>query len=255
MEALKDKITEITGEEIDFYVDVDFTGFIKTVDAVGGVTVSLENTFVDYEFPDEETGEYTTFVLRKGTWTLDGDVALKYARSRHSTSDFDRSQRQQEILASLKQRLIDNGYLSNPLKIKELFGILNDYVRTDLGLVDIIKLASQLQGTEQQIRSFHLNDTCFYGSETCSVGGILYVPERQLFNNLSVLLIEGTDINNLSNYTLSQRFADRIFNKTSIFEKNHTINIFNATKTKFLARSMADSLKKRGFNIPEKDSL
>lgn len=101
---LKSKVTEITGKDIDYYVNIDFQGFIEVVDLLGGVEITLENNFVDYEYPDGNLG-YKTFVLRKGTWTLDGEVALMYARSRHSTSDFDRSLRQQQIISSLREKV------------------------------------------------------------------------------------------------------------------------------------------------------
>jgi LCP family protein required for cell wall assembly len=52
MEKLKEKITQVTGKEIDYYMNVDFNGFTEVVDALGGVEISLEENFVDYEFPD-----------------------------------------------------------------------------------------------------------------------------------------------------------------------------------------------------------
>ena len=65
--------------------------------------MTLEKNFADYEYPDGNRG-YKTFILREGTWVLDGEVALMYARSRHSTSDFDRSLRQQEIISGIKKK-------------------------------------------------------------------------------------------------------------------------------------------------------
>jgi len=106
MKVLEEKIEEITGEKIDYYVNLDFEGFIKIVDLVDGVDVSVEENLVDYDYPNGRGG-YTTFVLRKGNWTLDGETALKYARSRHSTSDFDRSLRQQQIISALKKKITE----------------------------------------------------------------------------------------------------------------------------------------------------
>jgi polyisoprenyl-teichoic acid--peptidoglycan teichoic acid transferase len=52
MEALEDKVEEITNEEIDYFVNLDFKGFINLVDSVGGVDINVPETFIDYEYPD-----------------------------------------------------------------------------------------------------------------------------------------------------------------------------------------------------------
>ena len=73
---------------------------------------------------------------------MDGDTALEYARSRHTTSDFDRSERQQIILSSLKEKLIDLGYLTKPSKIKELFVAFGENFQTNLTITPLIQAAS-----------------------------------------------------------------------------------------------------------------
>ena len=102
MDLLKDKIHEITWEKIDFHVNIDFEGFVKIVDTFGWVDINIPENFIDTRYPDWKW-DYTTFILRKWTWTLDWDVALKYVRSRHSTSDFSRSMRQQRNKSFKKQ--------------------------------------------------------------------------------------------------------------------------------------------------------
>lgn len=63
---------------------------------------------------------------------LDGEVALMYARSRHSTSDFDRSLRQQAIISGIKKKSAELGYLKDRKKIRELYDIFQEYIVTDL---------------------------------------------------------------------------------------------------------------------------
>lgn len=158
---LQEKITEITGQQIDYYVNVDFDGFEKIIDILGGVEVTLEENFVDNSYPTANRG-YTTFMLKKGTWTLDGETALKYARSRYSTSDFDRSLRQQAILSSLKDKVMSLGYFKDNKKIRELYGAIQENIETDIDIATLIKLAVSFktQG-EQQLISFNMNDSCF----------------------------------------------------------------------------------------------
>ena len=99
MEIAKELGT-VLGVEIHHVIKVDFSGFTQAVDAVGGIYIDVPQDLVDPEYPASETG-YTTFTLLAGQRHLDGETALKYARSRHSTSDFDRSRRQQQILTAI----------------------------------------------------------------------------------------------------------------------------------------------------------
>ena len=88
--ALKELATEL-GKALDIQIHgvaiVDFSGFTEAVDALGGVDVDVQSDLVDTEYPADETS-YTTFSIAAGHQHLDGETALKYARSRHSTSDF-----------------------------------------------------------------------------------------------------------------------------------------------------------------------
>lgn len=251
---LWEKITEITGEKIDYYINLDFEGFKKIIDLVWGVEVTLEQNLVDNEYPTSNEWWYTTFILKKWTWTIDGETALKYARSRHSTSDFDRSLRQQQIISSLKNKLTSEWYLSSPSKIKELYQIISQYVKTDVDISTLIQLAKQSR-EENKIVSFNLNNSCYYGSSACERWGFLYTPERSLFWNLSVLIPSASDSKNISNYSDIQAFSNIIFNYRKIFEEDMKINIFNGTKQWNVAKSFAGELIKYGFNIPTKQSI
>jgi len=255
IEKLKSKITEITGQEIDYYVNVDFEGFEKIIDIVWGVDVTLEKNFVDYKFPDDSLW-YTTFILKKWTWTLDGNVALKYARSRHSTSDFDRSLRQQEILSSLKNKILSLWYFKDNKKIRELYSAIQDNIKTDIDISTLLKLAITFKaGGDEKILSFNLNDTCFSWSPICSKGGFLYSPQRDFFWGQSVLLVEWSNINKLSEYWKIETYTSLIFEHQELYTSAIPINIYNSTRRKFLASSLADTLTKYGFNIPEENSI
>lgn len=253
MEWLKKKISEITGQNIDYYVNIDFNWFIELIDVLGWVEVEVPENFVDNEYPDGNKW-YTTFVLRKGTWILDGEVALKYARSRHSTSDFDRSLRQQQIINALKNKFSEAWFFSSPGKIKDLYALINKYIDTDLEIKTIISIALKLK-EENQIVSSNLNDTCSYGWADCQKGWFLYVPERSLFWWASVLLPEWATTSNISNYSEIQKFTNVIFNQREIYSENYVVNIFNATKISNLARTIAAGFYKYGFNIPDHNSI
>ncbi|MCH2188687.1 LCP family protein [Candidatus Gracilibacteria bacterium] len=255
MQALEKKVSEITGESIDYYANIDFNGFTEVVDALEGVEITLEKQFVDYSFPDGEGG-HRTFVLRKGTWTLDGETALNYARSRHSTSDFDRSLRQQQILSAIKTKVSQTSFLGSPKKIKAFYDIFKEYVFTDVELSDILELSYLAKEIKDyEVIPHNINDSCFYGSNTCAAGGFLYVPEREYFDGRSVLLINGSDITDLSDYSGITSYMDLVFNYPLFYSEKIQVNIFNATGINNLASAYTNEAIKYGFSLPSKNSI
>ncbi|NUJ97757.1 LCP family protein [Candidatus Gracilibacteria bacterium] len=252
MNSLRQKIEEITGENIDYYVNIDFEGFKEIVDLFDGVDVTVEENLVDYEYPNGRGG-YTTFVLRKGTWTLDGETALKYARSRHSTSDFDRSLRQQQLISALKKKITEKGFFSSAGKIKELYEITNKYMSTDMDIKTMVGIALKVK-ENNEILSFNLNNSCVYGA-VCTKGGLLYTPDRYLFGGASVVLPEGATASNLGEYSEIQKFTNLVFNYRSLYKEDYLITIFNSTKTPNLAKDIATSLTKFGFNLPSYNAI
>lgn len=251
MKILKTKITEITWKKIDLYMNIDFKWFIEIVDALGWVEVKVEENFVDYEYPDANLG-YKTFILRKWTWTLDGEVALMYARSRHSTSDFDRSLRQQQIISSIREKVSNLWYLRDSKKILQLYNIFSDFVETDIGLTDMIKIGLEIKSWDNtHMLSFNLNDTCYQGSPTCTAGWLLYVPLREYFNGASVLLPNNALAATPSNYEDIKKFTWYIYDTPEVFYKPEKIIIYNASGIPLLAWKLAWELKSYGIQIDE----
>ncbi|MGD2148010.1 MAG: LCP family protein [Anaerolineae bacterium] len=91
---------------VDHFVRVDFDGFRKIIDAVGGIDVAVENGLVDDAYPTEGYGT-TRIEIPAGLQRMDGETALRYVRSRHASSDFDRAARQQQVVIALAERLSD----------------------------------------------------------------------------------------------------------------------------------------------------
>lgn len=256
MNDLADKVREITGEKMDHYINIDFDGFTKFVDLLGGIDVTVEEDLVDNEYPSGEDMPYTTFSIKKGLQTLDGATALKYARSRHSTSDFDRSHRQQLVIKAIKEKLFSLDILTSPTKIKSLYYAVVSHIKTDLSMGQLASLA--LFGKDipsSNILAFNLNDSCFQGLAYCQRGGFLYTPLRDLFGGASVLLPDGATPTHLDAYAETSKFSNIVFNYPEMFLENSEISIINSTKASGIANKIALYLKKFGFNIPDKDSI
>ena len=252
---LKNKVSQITGKHIDYYASVDFEGFIKVIDILGWVEVTLEKNFVDYQYPDDNLW-YKTFILRRWTWTLDGEVALMYARSRHSSSDFDRSLRQQEIISSLKDKIGELGYISDAGKIMSLYNTFTKYVDTDLTLKSLMSLGLEIRSWDDtQTLSFNLNDTCYEWSDICDTGWFLYVPMRTYFSWASVLLPHDADSIYPEVYDEIHNYVDYINTFPEAFLEEKNIHIYNAAGIPWLAGRMWDTIQKYGFSLDPYVSL
>jgi len=120
----KQKIEEITALKIDYYFLIDMSVVKQIIDDLGGVNVWIAKDIYDPQFPGPNHS-YETFEIKAGWRYLDGETASKYMRTRHSSQgDFDRIQRQQQVLEALKQRLMGLNPISDLpplLKIAEKF--------------------------------------------------------------------------------------------------------------------------------------
>jgi LCP family protein required for cell wall assembly len=138
------------GLPIHYYVRVDLQGFVKIIDTLGGVTVDVDCPLSDrFPDPDSPTG-FTDLDLSPGIYHLDGKTALYYSRSRLSTSDFDRSRRQQKVIRGVWEQGLRLDILP---KIPELWQALSDTFQTDLSLDQVLTLA--YLGTQMEPQNIH----------------------------------------------------------------------------------------------------
>jgi LCP family protein required for cell wall assembly len=134
-------VESMTGVKIDHYLEVDFTSFMKTVDAVGGVQICTARPMKD---------SYTGLDLAAGPHELTGGQALQYVRARHvdGASDIGRMQRQQRFLAALIDRVTSGGVLLNPVRFRQVATTMLTSVRADrgFGTEQILALAKGMRG-------------------------------------------------------------------------------------------------------------
>jgi LCP family protein required for cell wall assembly len=131
-------VERATGLTINDFIQVNFLGFVKVIDALGGVNICLPQA-VD----DPDSGLH----LSAGVHHVDGVTALKYARDRHSfaASDLARITNQQSLLASLLQEAVSSGTLANPLRLSRFLAVVPGVIKVDQNL-DLTALADQLRG-------------------------------------------------------------------------------------------------------------
>jgi len=220
--ALAKKTVEwLLGVKIHYYARVDFDGFQKIIDTMGGITLDVDKPLRDDEYP---TPNYSTIriYIPAGLQHMNGEVALQYARSRHQDSDLGRNQRQQQVLMAIRQRAVE---LNLVPKLPELFLELKDAVKTDMSLSDIRALAR----LGRDIDTSNLTTAAIdYSAVTPTVtadGAQILVPKRDAIRDLVL----------------------QVFFDPRLREEGAKVEVLNGTTITGLAARTATVLKNRGI--------
>lgn len=173
-------VSQNLGVPVHHYVRVDFDGFRAIVDSVGGVDVVVEEPIVDDAYPTDDYG-VMHIEIPAGPQHMDGETALRYARSRYGSSDFDRAERQQQILLALARRLLAPG---GWLYLPTIRQIVMDNVDTDLTARDLRLLAPTLyrvgpDGIEHRVIEREMTQPW-----TTPTGGAVLLPRWEAINPL-----------------------------------------------------------------------
>ncbi|MBI2263169.1 LCP family protein [Candidatus Berkelbacteria bacterium] len=187
---MKKTVSQILDLPIHYYARLDFNGFEKLVDALGGVTVNVEKPLNDSFFPAPNMVDYEPFSLKAGIQKLNGKTALKYARSRETTSDFDRSRRQQQVLKAMAERATSLGILANPAKIVGIVKIIGEHFRTDLTVTELEKLIKVVKKIDRDGLKTKVLDTSAEGFLVSSSNGNGYylAPKAGNFKEIQVMV-------------------------------------------------------------------
>lgn len=177
--------SRILGVGIDNVVVVDMQAFKDIVDQIGGVTIHLDKPFSESKQWAGTASDSYVFSLPAGNNTLNGDQALYYARSRYSSSDFDRSRRQMQIIFAIKQKLDGLRLTSDPLKAFQLISTARKHIDSDLSIFDIgtiRELMSQASSLDKVRRYQLTTENVLY--ETMASGTYELLPRGGTFDHI-----------------------------------------------------------------------
>lgn len=238
-EGLIDAVANLTGVEVDHFAQVGLLGFVLLTDAVGGVTVCLNN-----EVNEPLSGAR----FPAGVQTLNGTQALSFVRQRHDLprGDLDRIVRQQVFMASLVRNMLSAGTLTNPARLRELANAAERSVTLDKGW-DVVRFAQQLSGlagdnvTFTTIPVTSVNGVGDYGESIITVD----VPEVHRFMEDTVEADDGSEGENSSTETSSSSAAD-----SSVFSA-YNVTVLNAGGVPGQAGRVSEELGKQGVEVAE----
>lgn len=273
---------ETFGLEIPYYARVNFNAFEQMIDAVGGIEVDVTQPFSDYSYPGENFS-YQTISFASGTQQFNGDLALKFARSRHGTngenSDFARSRRQQLIISALKDKIMSFGTLTSPTTLHKIWTSLSDNIDTNLDFSQLVYLASIAKDIDSsKIKNLVIDSSPegYLYSYIAPNGAFMLAPKggdfsaiNQAITNIfqtsfsyvipreTPLAYEQTNgdsqFGNVLNTTSSALIPTSTFSTTTTqqlaFLENAKIEIQNGTWRAGLASRTQSQLADQGFNI------
>jgi LCP family protein required for cell wall assembly len=168
----KASVEEIIGQPVHYAAVLDFSGFKTIIDVLGGVEVDVETSFTDEKYPvpgrendlcdndPEYKCRYETLRFVKGRQLMDGETALKFARSRNAEgdegTDFARQKRQQKIIKAMEEKMLARETLFSPKKIFQLKNAFLANLETDIGEAEGAVLARNFLNSRANVTSFIL---------------------------------------------------------------------------------------------------
>lgn len=172
------------GIPIDGYLMLDFYAFERIVDALGGIDVEVQEPLHDTQYPDPRPGDphaYTTVHFGAGLQHMDGQRALQYARSRMSTSDFDRARRQQQVLLAIRERALS---LEAIPRWPSLAAAVTAAVQTDLAPGEMLGLALEAARIDLSHLEQVVLESPYVSGHRRSDGAAVQLPNWELINPL-----------------------------------------------------------------------
>lgn len=163
MPELKKSLSKMTGYELDKYVLIDMYAFIDVIDLIGGIDITLDQAVVDPTYRTVDNGVVGTLNYPPGDYHLGGVEALRLARSRHTSSDFARAERQQKILEAIQNKARNFGF-GDADTIYEIAKSVLAKVETDVTLEEAI------------VYYFRYQDYEIVSNNVMTSGNILYSP-------------------------------------------------------------------------------
>lgn len=236
IKAIEDTVTATMGIPIHYYGMVDFEGFRQAIDAVGGVDINVTTQLYDTFIKADNGGN--PLIAAVGQDHFDGKHALLYAQSRHGSErgDFDRTERQRQVIVALKEKVLKLGTFANPLKVNQLIDAIGNHISTDFSLNELMRVYDIVKTVDStKIASIGLADPPNNYVTTGTEGDqSVVIPSAGVFD-----------------YTDIQSYVRNTLRDSYLKSENANIIILNGTGTAGLATLKSTELKSYGYNVTQ----
>lgn len=240
VDALKRVVSDTMGVPLHYYAMIDFAGFRKAIDTVGGVDINVtEEMAVSERMRLDGYGSYNLNV-KPGMQHFDGWKALAFSRSRKTSGrgDFARSERQRAVILALKEKILTVGTLANPVKLNQLMSDFSGQLHTDFSINEMLRLYDlSKEIPADRVVSVGLDE--YVTGDSVMVGGTalsIQVPKAGMFD-----------------YSAIQNYVRNIMRDAFLKREDAKIVVLNGTATPGLATKKANELKSFGYNVTNID--
>ena len=235
-------VEALLGVPIDYYVAVNFDAFVEVVDLIGGIDIDVPEAIDDPDYPDQCYG-YDPFSIAAGEQQLDGEAALKYARTRATFGgDVDRAGRQQAVILAVRQKIFDLNSIPQLIaQAPQLWQTSQENVRTNMTLDEAIQLALLVQDIPRESIRTAVLDFNYVYNETTPDGRQVLVPVRENIRQLRDQLFAPPAIPTPVIENLPALMA----------AEDARVAILNGTAEFGLAASTQEYLESFGINVTE----
>jgi LCP family protein required for cell wall assembly len=185
-------VSELIGYPIHYYVKINFDGFRRVIDLIGGVDIYVPQDINDPTFPDDNFG-YDPLFIPAGQHHMDGELALKYARTRHVDDDYGRARRQQQVLLAIKEQVMRADMIpSLIIRLPQLTRAFAGGVETDIPLDKAVTLATLVRRLDlSDIKQVVIDRSLGEERNDPNIGYVL-IPDRDAIRPLMDELFGGT---------------------------------------------------------------
>ncbi|MEA3339662.1 MAG: LCP family protein, partial [Chloroflexota bacterium] len=232
------------GVHIHHYARVNFTAFEEVVDRIGGIDIYVEEEINDPTYPSSDPADpysYDPLYITAGWQHFDGEMALKYARTRHSEGgDFDRAKRQQKVMMAVFEQITRLDMLPQlASQAPDLWQMLEDSVVTDLALDKIVALARLASEVKPEDIRYAVIDEHYTQFWETTDGQQVLIPLRDGIRELRDSIFT-TDV------PLPEQEGDPA---ARLAAEAASIEVLNGTVTEGLAGSVSEYLQQQGIQI------
>jgi LCP family protein required for cell wall assembly len=243
MGLLQKIISTNLGIPLQYYGKINYTAFKEAVDAVGGITLTIDSEdprgIYDPNIQPKDGGPVR---LKNGPQQLDGKLALALARSRNAAGgygmirgDFDRTKYQRAMLIALKDKALSAGVISNPAKLGSLLDAAGDNVETDFKSNEVRRLyeLSKLVGNDK-VQSIDLTGP-----------DVALMQSTLLPGPISIVRPTA----GISDFSAVKLFFKKLTSTDSVVREGATVAVLNGSGTAGLAQKQADALSAKGVEV------
>jgi LCP family protein required for cell wall assembly len=228
-ELARKVVEDLLGIRLNAYALVDFDAFTRIIDTVGGVVIDVRRPVRDESYPTPDYG-IERLDITAGPQLMDGQSALRFARSRHDTNDYGRAQRQQLVLSALRTRLAEGDFLRG---LPALVDRVGSAVQTNFDPANVLPLAQFGTGIDGGAIRSEVLYPCGGSYPHCELqssggdSGFFLIPDRAKIRDL----------------------AASLFYDPQVKSEGASVEVRSAGARNGLAQTVADRLTERAFTV------